>query len=105
MWIEAFAAVLDVLTSSEDELESALALAAEAAHASERTAAPLAYWTAARVELDPNQAFEAARQVLPDTPDVASEKPLRRAPPGSSTHRHYPDNTDPLWVLVLAAVA
>ena len=70
-WIEAFAAVLGVPAPSEDELESVLALAAEAAHASERTAAPLACWMAARAGLDPNQAFEAARQVLPDTPDVA----------------------------------
>ena len=69
-WIEAFAAVLGVPTPSEDELESVLALAAEAAHASERTAAPLTCWMAARAGLDPNQALEAARQVHPDTPDV-----------------------------------
>ena len=69
-WIEAFAVVLGVPTPSEDEMESVLALAAEAAHASERTAAPLACWMAARAGLDSNQALEAARQVLPDTPGV-----------------------------------
>ncbi|MHB1844913.1 MAG: DUF6457 domain-containing protein [Deltaproteobacteria bacterium] len=69
-WIETFGAVLGVPTPSEDEVDVVLALAAEAAHASERTAAPLACWMAARAGLDPNQALEAARQVLRDTPDV-----------------------------------
>ena len=67
-WIETFAAALGVPAPSEDEVELVLALAAEAADASERTAAPVACWMAARAGLDPQQALETARQAFRDPP-------------------------------------
>lgn len=67
-WIRAFAAVLDVPALPENEVESVLAVAAEAAHASERTAAPLACWMAAQAGLGADQALEVARRVSRDTP-------------------------------------
>ena len=62
-WICAFAAALNVSDLSEEEVEALLGLAGEAAHASERTTAPLACWIAAKSGLSPQQAFEAARGV------------------------------------------
>ena len=47
-WIETFAAGLGVSPPAEAAVEPVLALAAEAAHASERAAAPLACWLAAQ---------------------------------------------------------
>jgi hypothetical protein len=47
-WIEAFAARLDVSPPADEEVEQILELAAIAAHASERIAAPVACWLAAR---------------------------------------------------------
>ena len=67
-WIQAFAAVLGVPVRPENEVELVLALAAEAAHASERAAAPLACWMAARAGLGADQALEVARRVPRDTP-------------------------------------
>lgn len=62
-WIETFAAALGVPAPSEDEVESVLALAGQAAHASERSAAPLACWVAAQAGFSSRQALEAARKV------------------------------------------
>ena len=67
-WIQAFAAVLGVPALPENEVEMLLAVAAEAAHASERAAAPLACWMAARAGLGADQALEVARRVPRDTP-------------------------------------
>ena len=47
-WIEKFAAELGVEPPSGEEFSQILELAAEAAHASERTAAPVACWLAGR---------------------------------------------------------
>lgn len=46
-WIDAFARRLDVPPPSDEDVERILRLAAEAAHASQRTAAPVACWLAA----------------------------------------------------------
>lgn len=43
-WVEAFARQIGVDPPSEEEIEELLELAAIAAHASQRTAAPLACW-------------------------------------------------------------
>jgi Domain of unknown function (DUF6457) len=43
-WIDAFAAEIGAEPPSDDEIEAVLALAAVAAHASERIAAPVACW-------------------------------------------------------------
>ncbi len=65
-WIEAFARELGLEAPSEAEREAILALAGVAAHASERTAAPLACWLAARAGLDPEAARSLAARVAPD---------------------------------------
>jgi hypothetical protein len=45
-WIEAFAQKVGRPTPGQDEVDAILELAATAAHASERTAAPVAAWLA-----------------------------------------------------------
>jgi hypothetical protein len=62
-WLEGFAAELGVDAPSEDELEALLALAAEAAHSSERIAAPVACWLAARAGKSPAEAREIAERI------------------------------------------
>lgn len=47
-WLERFAGAIGVTPPSDEEHELLLKLAAEAAHSSERTAAPAACWLAAR---------------------------------------------------------
>ena len=48
-WIDAFAAELGADPPTNDEIEQVLELAAVAAHASERIAAPVACWVGGRV--------------------------------------------------------
>jgi Domain of unknown function (DUF6457) len=43
-WIRAFCDEIDVAAPSEEQMDAVLRLAAVAAHASERTAAPIACW-------------------------------------------------------------
>jgi hypothetical protein len=50
-WIAAFAAQAGVERPSTEEIRELLELAGTAAHSSERTAAPLACWIAARSDL------------------------------------------------------
>lgn len=57
-WLSGFAAVLGVDAPSDEEISDLLRLAGEAAHASERTAAPVACWLAARAGLSPAEALE-----------------------------------------------
>jgi hypothetical protein len=60
-WLGRSAAALGVEPPSDDEVTALLALAAEAAHASERTAAPVACWLAARAGVEPADALQVAR--------------------------------------------
>lgn len=46
-----------------EEIDVLLALAGHAAHASERTAAPVGCWLAARSGLTPDEALAAARRM------------------------------------------
>ncbi len=62
-WIDAFAAALGVAAPSDEEREALLALAGAAAHASERTAAPLSCWLTARAGLPAADALAAAEQL------------------------------------------
>jgi 3-oxoacyl-[acyl-carrier-protein] synthase III len=48
-WIDAFAAEIGADPPADDEIDAILALAATAAHASQRTAAPVACWLGGRV--------------------------------------------------------
>ena len=62
-WIAAYAAALDVEPPTAAEFKAILELAAEAAHASERTAAPAACWLAAKTGRSLEEALAAARGV------------------------------------------
>jgi hypothetical protein len=62
-WIAAFAQQLGTEPPSTEEFRVLLDLAGEAAHSSERVAAPVACWVAARAGADPAAALEAARQI------------------------------------------
>jgi hypothetical protein len=62
-WIEAFAARLGTDSPTAQEFSTLLDLAGEAAHSSERLAAPVSCWVAARAGVSPNEALGAAREV------------------------------------------
>jgi len=59
-WIAAFAREAGVERPSPEEIRQLLELAGDAAHASERTAAPLACWVAGRSALTLEQLLQAA---------------------------------------------
>jgi len=65
-WIAAYAERLGAEPPSADEFRTILDLAGEAAHASERVAAPVACWVAAKAGVDPEHALRAARGVADD---------------------------------------
>jgi hypothetical protein len=62
-WIDRFADQLGVPALPEHDVEAILALASVAAHASERTAAPLSCWLAAVAGLSPADALAAAQKL------------------------------------------
>ena len=62
-WLAEFARHLGVDAPTPHECEEILALAGVAAHASERTAAPVACWLAAKRGLGPREALELAEQM------------------------------------------
>jgi Domain of unknown function (DUF6457) len=62
-WLAAFAEKLDTPAPTKDELKLVLDLAAEAAHSSERIAAPVACWLAARAGVDLDRAIKLAQKV------------------------------------------
>ncbi|MFN8108844.1 MAG: DUF6457 domain-containing protein [Thermoleophilia bacterium] len=64
-WIALYAGRIGVEAPSEDEVTALLELAGVAAHASQRTAAPIACWLAARAGRTPAEALELARGVAP----------------------------------------
>jgi hypothetical protein len=59
-WLAAFADVLGIAAPTDAEIDALLALAAEAAHSSQRTAAPVACWLAARAGRTPDEACDLA---------------------------------------------
>ena len=65
-WIEAYAAQLGTEPPTSAEFTAILDLAAEAAHASERVAAPVACWVSARAGRSIDDALEAARAIARD---------------------------------------
>jgi hypothetical protein len=62
-WIASFAAEAGVQRPSLEEIRELLDLAGAAAHASERTAAPLACWIAGRSDLRLPELLAAAERV------------------------------------------
>ena len=71
-WIAAFAREAGVSVPSVDEIRELLELAGTAAHASERTAAPLACWIAGRSELSLTELRAAAERIAPVENDHSS---------------------------------
>jgi hypothetical protein len=64
-WIEAFAARLQVTAPDEQTVEQLLAIAATAAHQSERLAAPIACYLVGQAGLDAARAGELAADLHP----------------------------------------
>lgn len=62
-WIDAFAAELGTGPPSNDEIKAILDLAAVAAHASERIAAPVACWVGGRTDATLAELQAAAERV------------------------------------------
>ena len=62
-WLAAFALRLGTEPPTPEEFSTLLDLAAEAAHSSERVAAPVSCWVAARAGVAPGEALAAAREV------------------------------------------
>ncbi len=62
-WLAAYAERLGIDPPTADELKAILDLAAEAAHASERIAAPVACWLAAKAGRSLEESLELARGV------------------------------------------
>lgn len=58
-WFTGFAAELGVAPPTGDEVRDLLQLAGEAAHASERLAAPVTCWLIARAGISPAEALQA----------------------------------------------
>jgi hypothetical protein len=67
-WIEAFARELGVEAPDAGTIETLLNLAGVAAHSSERTAAPIACWLAARAGVAPDHAVATAESLRPAAP-------------------------------------
>jgi hypothetical protein len=62
-WLAAYADKLGVPAPTKDELKAVLDLAGEAAHSSERIAAPVACWLAAKAGVELDEAMRLAREV------------------------------------------
>ncbi len=62
-WLMRYSEILGVTPPNDAEVEALLALAGVAAHASERTAAPVSCWVAARANLSAQQALSAAEEL------------------------------------------
>ncbi|HWE31922.1 MAG TPA: DUF6457 domain-containing protein [Solirubrobacteraceae bacterium] len=65
-WIAAYAAELGVEPPTPAEFSTLLDVAGEAAHSSDRVAAPVACWVAARAGVSPEEALRIARKVAPE---------------------------------------
>jgi hypothetical protein len=62
-WLAAYAEQLGTEAPTAEELKAVLELAAEAAHASERIAAPVACWLSARAGLSLEESLKLAQGV------------------------------------------
>jgi hypothetical protein len=65
-WLAAYADRLGVAAPTKDELKQVLDLAGVAAHSSERIAAPVACWLAARAGVELEEAMMLAQGVAAD---------------------------------------
>jgi hypothetical protein len=62
-WLAAYAEKLGTTPPSTAEFKTLLDVAGEAAHSSERVAAPLSCWLVARAGVEPEEALRLAREV------------------------------------------
>jgi uncharacterized protein DUF6457 len=62
-WLDAYSSRLGIDPPNPQEFSAILDLAAEAAHASERVAAPVACWLSARAGLSLEESISLAREV------------------------------------------
>jgi hypothetical protein len=62
-WISTYAERVGTTAPTEEEFQAILELAAEAAHSSERIAAPVACWVAAKAGIPLTEAVAAARAI------------------------------------------
>jgi hypothetical protein len=67
-WIETFAAALGAPPPTAEERQTVLELASVAAHSSERRAAPIACWLAARAGVPLDEALVLAQELSGDPP-------------------------------------
>lgn len=64
-WLAAFAEKLGTEPPSTEQFKVLLDLAGEAAHSSERVAAPVACWVTAQAGVAPERALEIAKTINP----------------------------------------
>ncbi|MFL5862041.1 MAG: DUF6457 domain-containing protein [Solirubrobacteraceae bacterium] len=69
-WLAAYAEKLGIPAPTKDELKAVLDLAGEAAHSSQRIAAPVACWLAAKAGVGLEEAIRLAQDVDPGPADV-----------------------------------
>lgn len=62
-WLTEYAAKLGVEPPTTEEFKTLLDLAGQAAHSSERMAAPVSCWLAAKAGVDPQTALAKAREM------------------------------------------
>jgi len=62
-WLAAYAEKLGTQAPTTEEFKTLLDVAAEAAHSSDRVAAPVACWLVARAGLEPAEALKLAREL------------------------------------------
>ncbi len=65
-WLVSYAAELGTAPPTKEELDLLLELAGIAAHASERQAAPITCWLAARAGMEPRDALAVGRRLAGD---------------------------------------
>jgi Domain of unknown function (DUF6457) len=65
-WLAAYAEKLGIDPPTKDEFTAVLDLAGEAAHGSQRVAAPVACWLAAKAGVELDEAMRLAREVETD---------------------------------------
>jgi hypothetical protein len=62
-WIDQFSAALGVTSPTDEEVAAILDVAGAAAHASERTAAPVSTWLSAQAGVSASVALDTARRL------------------------------------------
>jgi hypothetical protein len=65
-WIQAYAQRLGIEPPTNEEWSTLLDVAAAAAHASERVAAPVSCWVAAKSGVDADEALRVAQELAGD---------------------------------------